>query len=289
MTHFNKEDLRLMLQIRKFENTILELFSKGLIKGTTHTCIGQEYIPVSLKGFINENDFVISNHRGHGHFIATTGEVEGLLCEILGKKGAICGGVGGSQQLYYKNFMTTGIQGEGASIGLGVAWTYKHEKTDNITYVYVGDGTFGRGTIYESLNMASLYKLPYVMIVENNGIAMTTDISDNMAGSIEKRVRSFEVNYLKIDTYNLDEIRNILMDPIAKVRNGEGPLVIEFITSRVAAHSKGDDTRDDKVLNAVVESYWYNVCKNEDESITVIEKSVDLEMDEMIRRVLNKE
>lgn len=263
MNKYTDNDLLLMLKIRYFELTLLDLFSKGLIKGTTHTSLGQEYIPVSLKPFINENDFIISNHRGHGHFIALTGEIEGLLSEITGKEGGICNSIGGSQHLLYKNIMTTGVQGEGVSIALGHAFKFKHEKTKNACFVFIGDGTFGRGSVYESLNMASLYKLPYILIIENNSIAMTTKLAENMAGTIENRIKAFDVDYIKITSSNPDEIRKQIKEPILNAKENSTPLAVEFVTQRVASHSKGDDTREEEEMEFINKNYWYNKLKNE--------------------------
>ena len=263
MNKYKDSDLLLMFKIRYFELCLLDLFSKGLIKGTTHTSLGQEYIPVSLKPFINEKDFIISNHRGHGHFIALTGEIEGLLSEITGKEGGICNSIGGSQHLLYKNIMTTGVQGEGVSIALGHAFKFKHEKTKNACFVFIGDGTFGRGSVYESLNMASLYKLPYILIIENNSIAMTTKLAENMAGTIENRIKAFDVDYIKITSSNPDEIRKQIKEPILNAKENSTPLAVEFVTQRVASHSKGDDTREEEEMEFINKNYWYNKLKNE--------------------------
>lgn len=289
MFNYSDIDLERMITINKFEKTILDLFSKGKIRGTTHTSIGQEYIPVSMREFMLENDFVISNHRGHGHYISLTGDVEGLLCEIMGKEGAVCSCYGGSQQLYAGNFMTLGIQGEGVSIGTGIAWTFKHEKNPNICYVYVGDGTWGRGSMYESLNMASLYKLPLVIITENNGIAMTTPISDNMAGNIENRAHAFDVDYIQVTSQDISEIRSQLADKIKAVREGAKPLVIEFITQRLAAHSKGDDTRTEEEIKLNAEKSWYYRFKKEDpERLRAVEETVDKKMNGILNKVMEK-
>ena len=263
MNRYSDFDLLLMLKIRYFELTLLDLFSKGIIKGTTHTSLGQEYIPVSLRPLVGANDFIISNHRGHGHFIAFEDEIKGLLCEVTGREGAVCKGMGGSQHLLYKNIMTTGIQGEGVSIGLGHAFKFKHEKTKNACFVFIGDGTFGRGSVYESLNMASLYKLPYILIIENNSIAMTTKLSENMAGSIENRIKSFGIDYIKITSDNPDEIERHLKYPILNAKDKSTPLAIEFITQRVSSHSKGDDTREKEEIELINNNYWYNKLKKE--------------------------
>ena len=289
MNNYNDEDILLMLKIRKFEKTLLELFSQGNIFGTTHTCLGQEYIPTALKPFIKDTDFVISNHRGHGHFIAFTGEIEGLLAEIMGKEGAVCNSAGGSQHLFYKNVMTTGVQGEGVSVALGIAWSFKRENNENLSFVFVGDGTFGRGSVYESLNMACLYELPYVMIVENNNIAMTTKSDENMSGSIEDRVKSFGANYIKITSNIPNEIRIQITDSINYVRKNSHPLVIEFVTSRVSSHSKGDDCRAAEELEIINNNYWYNILKKQNnEKFEFLEQKANKEIEDILKKTSAK-
>ncbi len=289
MCSYDLNDLKAMLMIRNFELTVLDLFSIGHIKGTTHTCLGQEYIPVAMKKFISNYDFVISNHRGHGHFLSLFGDVEGLLSEITGREGAVCKGIGGSQHILYRNFMSTGVQGEGIAVGVGISWSFKHAGKDNICFVYVGDGTFGRGTVYESLNLACLMKLPMVIVVENNGIAMTTHQEDNMSGTIEGRVRAFDANYILLESHDVGTIRETLDKPISEVRAGLGPLVVEFKTERVAAHSKGDDTRDKEECERIRNRYWYNIyAKNNPDLLTVCEEEVKSDIKRTLSKVMQK-
>ncbi|WP_346836043.1 thiamine pyrophosphate-dependent dehydrogenase E1 component subunit alpha [Paenibacillus polymyxa] len=289
MCSYDYADLRAMLTIRSFELTVLDLFSKALIRGTTHTCLGQEYVPVAMSNFISDQDFVISNHRGHGHFLSLFNDVEGLLGEIIGREGAVCKGIGGSQHIFHKNFMSTGVQGEGIAVGVGIAWSFMHTSKDHVCFVYIGDGTFGRGAVYESLNLACLMKLPIVIIVENNGIAMTTFQKDNMSGTIEARVKAFGANYILQESHDVGRIRTALEHPVAEVRSGSGPLVVEFITERVAAHSKGDDTRDKAELEAIKKRYWYNVCaKNNPEFLAACEEEIKEKMNRTLFTVMQK-
>ncbi|WP_433423707.1 thiamine pyrophosphate-dependent enzyme [Microtetraspora malaysiensis] len=115
------QDLRSLLLIRHFELALLRLFEQGAVSGTTHTCLGQEYVPVALAPLLLDEDFVFSNHRGHGHFLARHAEPYGLLAEIMGREGALCGGVGGSQHVYHRRFLSTGVQGESLPVATGVA------------------------------------------------------------------------------------------------------------------------------------------------------------------------
>lgn len=283
MFNCTEDDLKLMLLIRNFELTLLENYSKGLIKGTAHTCVGQEYIPVSMKDFIQKDDFVISNHRGHGHYLAMSKDVEGLLCEIMGREGAVCNGIGGSQHVLAANFLSTGVQAEGIAAATGVAWAMKQDKTKNICVSYIGDGTFGRGPVYESLNMASLYKVPLVVVVENNGIALSTLTQTSLAGTIEARCKAFDVQYVKILSQEPGAIKEVVGQLIQEVRDGKGPLVIEFVTQRVASHSKSDDTRTPEQLAQVKGKYWHNKLKAEEEEyVTRLESEVK---DDLARRV----
>ncbi|WP_203457142.1 thiamine pyrophosphate-dependent dehydrogenase E1 component subunit alpha [Paenibacillus tepidiphilus] len=255
------EDLELMLLIREYELTVLELFAEGLIKGTAHTCIGQEYIPVALNPFITDGDYVVSNHRGHGHYLARYQDAEGLLAEVTGRRGAVCGGVGGSQHIHRERFLSTGVQAEGIAVGAGIAWSYKHKKQEQAVFVYIGEGTFGRGCVYEALNFAGLWQLPLIIVVENNGIALSTPQSCAMAGSIEGRVRGFGIDYMRVESRDPGTVRVQVGESILQARKTCKPLVLEFITDRVASHSKGDDTRTAEELAAVQERYWYNRMK----------------------------
>lgn len=286
----HREDLKRMLTIRKFENTLLELFSKGKIRGTCHTCIGQEYIPVSLQPFMKESDYVISNHRGHGHYIARYQDVEGILAEIMGKQGAICNGIGGSQHLHRDRFLTTGVQAEGIAVGTGIAWCMKQEAKKELVFAYVGDGTFGRGCLYESLNFAGIWNLPMVIIVENNGIAISTHSDYSMSGSIEGRAAGFGLDYICIKDTDLDVIRENIGDSIQKVREGGRPLLIEYQTVRVAAHSKSDDTRDESELEKVREAYWYNKLKKLNlSSFEQIETEADNQVNALLENLILRE
>lgn len=290
MESISDEDIKAMLMIRQYELSILDLFSSGHIKGTTHTCIGQEYIPVALNPFIEANDYVISNHRGHGHYLARYGDVEGLLAEVMGKKGAVCKGIGGSQHIHRDRFISTGVQAEGIAVGTGIAWSYKYRQQENIVFVYIGDGTFGRGCVYESLNFAGIWNLPMVIVVENNGIAISTYQKYSMAGSIEGRIQGFDIDYMCVHSKDVNAIRRQIKDAIYQVRRESKPLVIEFMTERVASHSKGDDTRSPEELEKVQMRYWYNQLKSSDaERVEALEKIVCNQMKAIQELVIDRE
>ena len=155
-------------KIRIFEELLLNLYSKGKISGTVHTCVGQEIIGVALSNYLTENDHVVSNHRGHGHYLSRTKNYRGLLAELMGKKTGCSKGVGGSQHTYFKNFLTNGIQGGMVPIAAGVALFNKKKNNQSISVAFIGDGTLGEGIIYETINIASNWNLPLLIIIENN-------------------------------------------------------------------------------------------------------------------------
>lgn len=250
-------DLASMLLIRHFEQRVLELFAAGELAGTTHTCLGQEYIPVALNPLLDRQDIVFSSHRSHGHYLARYPEPSGLLAELMGREGAICGGIGGSQHLFRPGFLTTGVQGESLPVAVGVALDLRRTRSDGLVLVYLGDGTWGEGAVYEALNLASLWQVPLLVAVENNGIAQSTPIWRHMAGTIAGRALSFGIDHIRVDETDPGEIRRLLRQPVTTVRYAPQPLIVEFITARLGPHSKGDDTRDPGELDDLWSKDWY--------------------------------
>ncbi|MEV6986912.1 thiamine pyrophosphate-dependent dehydrogenase E1 component subunit alpha [Sphaerisporangium sp. NPDC051017] len=253
------EDLERLLLIRHFELTLLRLFEQGALNGTTHTCLGQEHIPVAVSALLREEDFVFSNHRGHGHFLARYAEPHGLLAEIMGREGALCGGVGGSQHVYHERFLSTGVQGESLPVAVGVALRLKRTGPGALACVYIGDGTFGEGAVYEALNMAQLWRVPLLVVVENNGIAQSTPTSAQMSGTIAARAEAFGVRHHRIATIDIADIRDEMGPLVAAVRQTSSPLVAEFVTRRIGPHSKGDDTRPEQERLQAELTGWHRV------------------------------
>ena len=250
-------DLELLLLIRHFEQSLLELFAQGLINGTTHTCLGQEYIPVALGPLLADGDMLFGNHRSHGHYLARFRDPEGLLAEIMGREGAVCGGVGGSQHIYRPGYLSTGVQGAGLPVAAGVALHLKHISRQALALAYIGDGTWGEGAVYETLNIAQLWGLPLVVAVEHNQIALSTPSEQGLAGTVEGRARAFGVDFVRTEARDINQIRAQVAGPIARVRQRRGPLVIEFVTERLGPHSKGDDTRPPEELARLRAQDWY--------------------------------
>ena len=240
----NQEIYRKMLRIRRFEETVLDSYSSGVFFGTTHTYIGQEANAVGVLACIEEGDVVVSNHRGHGHFIAYDGPMHALAAELMGRTTGVVGGRGGSQHVMWKDFYANGILGGTIPLAVGMAYAEKARRTGQIVFSFLGDGTLGEGVVYESLNMASLWDLPVLFILENNRYAQSTPISLNLAGDISDRFEAFGITTEEADTVDVLEILALAKTAAASVRDGNRPHTLVLHTYRFAPHSKGDDERD---------------------------------------------
>jgi acetoin:2,6-dichlorophenolindophenol oxidoreductase subunit alpha len=234
-----------MYFIRRFEESLLELFSQGKLVGTTHTYIGQEANGVGIIDHLDpERDVVFSNHRCHGHYLAFTDDANGLLCEVMGKADGVCGGKGGSQHLCKGNFYSNGVLGSIVPVATGIALAEKRKGTGAVSTVFLGDGTLGEGVTYESLNMASLWKLPVLFVVENNHYAQSTPVELELAGSIRARASAFGIETDELDTTDVEEIHAVAGRAITRIRDTGEPFFFVLDTYRFSPHSKGDDNRD---------------------------------------------
>jgi len=240
-----------MLRIRMIEEKLLEMVSEGIVFGTTHTSIGQEAISVGLSSHISENDFMFSNHRCHGHYLSYGGPLDPFLGEIMGKEQGLCGGRGGSQHLRYKRFFSNGIQGGILPNAVGLAFYQKNTSSENknITICFIGDGTLGQGLVYESMNLASIFNLPILFIIENNQYAMSTNMRDTISGKIIDRPRSFGIESNEVSSNDVNVIDGIFKIAVDFVRNRRKPYCQIINTYRLAAHSKGDDTRESSEID----------------------------------------
>src|SRR5215467_9940080 len=191
---------RRMRFIRRFEECLLELFERGLLNGTTHACIGQEADAVAIVEHLDDDDHVFSNHRCHGHFLARTGDALGLMAEIMGKPEGVCGGIGGSQHLCAPGFMSNGVQGGIVPNAAGIALAKQLGGDAGLSVVFIGDGTLGEGATYETLNLAALWRLPLVVVLEDNEWAQSTPSRENLAGSISSRFSAFGMSVYEIDS-----------------------------------------------------------------------------------------
>ncbi len=223
---------------------MLDEFSTGRLVGTTHAYIGQEADAAGIFTEIEAEDVIFSNHRCHGHFLAYGGDPYRLAAELMGKATGLVGGRGGSQHIHWRNFYSNGIQGGIVPVATGMAFAEKAMKSGNLVLVFLGDGTLGEGALYESLNIASLWSLPILYVVENNRYAQTTPVSLAVAGSIPARFAAFGMETWERDTSDVLEIQMAARTAIGHVRGTGRPAGLVLNTYRFAAHSKGDDVRD---------------------------------------------
>jgi 2-oxoisovalerate dehydrogenase E1 component len=237
--------------IRTVKSAILKMFSLGQVQGTTHTCTGQELCQMAVvRAMTHRDDHVFSNHRNHGNFLTFCGDVEGLLAEIAGREGGVCGGYGGSQHLLAGHFHSNGVQGGMTAIGVGTALSLKRGGADGIVAVIVGDGTLGEGLLYESLNLAGVWSAPILFVVENNRIAQTTPQSMTLSGDIASRGAAFGLETFHVsdrDPDFFDRVDSI----VAQVRAERRPGFLVIDTFRLGPHSKGDDLRDEAEIEAI--------------------------------------
>jgi len=235
------------LLARFVDERLLELFAAGQLQGTVHTCIGQEMSGL-ISEFLRPTDTIFSNHRCHGHFLWRTGDVGGLIAELMGKGTGVCGGLGGSQHLYKNGFFSNGIQGGIAPVAAGLALAHKLRGDGDISVVYLGDGTLGEGVVYETFNLASKWDLPLLFVLEDNKYAQSTAQEETLAGDICSRPAAFGIETIRADTWNWEGLYAIAGAVVEQVRRDSRPRFLYIETYRLKAHSKGDDTRSRETI-----------------------------------------
>lgn len=242
-----------MQLIRRTEQTFFDLYSRGLMAGTVHTSIGQEACAVGVVNALDRTrDVIFSSHRAHGHFLAYCDDVEGLVAELLGRRSGVVGGVGGTQHLHKHNLYTNGVQGGIVPNAVGAAFAEQHKQSGAIVVVFVGDGTLGQGVVYESMNVAALWSLPLLFVLEDNQYAQSTHRRDEHAGSLAQRAQPFGIECCEIEADDVFIVHEAAQRAVAYVRSQNRPYFLTLHTYRLAPHSKGDDTRSAEEL----QRYW---------------------------------
>ena len=283
----NHKILKDALRIRKVEEKFLELFSLGKLNGTVHTCVGQEFSAMAFAGQLKKKDFVFSNHRCHGHYLAFTGDTRGLLAELLGKASGTCGGIGSSQHLCLDNFFSNGIQGGIVPVAAGYALGNKLKQNGAIGIVFIGDGTLGEGALYETMNIISKWEIPLLIVCENNFYAQSTPQSVNLAGDIQARAQAFGIKTNHGNTWDPESLMQSAKKAIDYVRENTRPFFFQVDTYRLNAHSKGDDDRDPADVARHSERDFLNIFKNESpDYFQRYGEMIDTEINTLVEEIL---
>lgn len=236
-----------MLLIRRFEEKSGQLYGMGLIAGFCHLYIGQEAVVVGVQSALIEGDQVITGYRDHGHMLACGMSADGVMAELTGREGGYSRGKGGSMHMFSKEknfFGGHGIVGAQVPIGTGLAFANKYKNNGNISVAYFGDGAANQGQVYEAFNMASLWKLPVLYIIENNQYAMGTAVARASAEvELHKRGISFEIQGEEVDGMDVVAVREAALKAIEHVRGGKGPYILEMKTYRYRGHSMSDPAK----------------------------------------------
>ena len=233
-----------MVRIRRFEERSLRAYQQGHIGGFLHLYIGQEAVAVGAVSVMSENDHVITAYRDHGHALAVGMNMDECMAELFGKKTGCSKGKGGSMHFFApdKNFWGGhGIVGGQTPLGLGMAYALKYQKVKGACLCFMGDGATNQGAFYESLNLASLWDLPIIYIIENNGYSMGTSESRHSAGEpLARRADAFDIDWSVSDGHDLYEVRQTINDALVKAHTTSKPSVLEIVTYRYRGHSVAD-------------------------------------------------
>jgi len=243
----SREDLleayRQMCTIREFEETVHNEFAAGSIPGFVHLYAGEEASAVGFCMHLGDQDRIASTHRGHGHCIAKGCDVGGMMAEIFGRKDGLCGGKGGSMHIadLAKGMMgANGIVGGGPPLICGAALSAKTLKTGGVAIAFVGDGGANQGTTLESINLAKVWNLPAIFVIEDNGYAESTASSWSCAGDIVKRGEAYGLPSRRIDGHDFFEVWEAAREAIERARAGEGPSLLHCRLGRYFGHFEGD-------------------------------------------------
>jgi pyruvate dehydrogenase E1 component alpha subunit len=247
----NKDELvgyyRDMLLIRRFEEKAGQLYGMGQIAGFCHLYIGQEAVITGVRAVMKEGDQIVTGYRQHGHALAMEMTPNSIMAELTGREGGCSRGKGGSMHMFdfeKKFFGGHGIVGAQVPIGAGLGFANKYLDNGSVSLAFFGDGASNQGQVYETFNMAKLWNLPVVFIIENNQYAMGTSVERSSAETeLYKRGISFEIEGVQVDGMNVLEVRDAAERAIKHARDGKGPMILEMKTYRYRGHSMSDPAK----------------------------------------------
>lgn len=233
-----------MVKIRLFEDRIVDLYARGLVPGLAHLYIGEEACAAGVCAVLRESDYITSTHRGHGHVIAKGAELKPMMAELFGKRAGYCKGKGGSMHIADMNIGilgANGIAGGGIPIAVGAGFSIKFRGTDQVSVCFFGDDSSNNGTFHESLNLASLHKLPVVFVCENNGYGISVSQAKHQPiKDIAVRAASYDMPGIVVDGNDAIGVYDAAGDAVKRCRAGGGPTLVECKTYRWRGHHEGD-------------------------------------------------
>ena len=232
-----------MSRIRHVETALTRLFANSEVPGFIHLSIGQEAVAAGVASALLPQDSLATTHRGHGHVLARGMDVNGFMKEIMGREGGLCKGRGGSMHvadLSLGILGANGIVGAGIPIALGSAMAHQIRQTGGVAVAFFGDGAMAEGVLHETLNMASLWKCPLLLVCENNGWSEFSPTERQFAAKLEKLAQAFNVSYARVDGNNVQAVAQAAQAATQQLRAGQGPFVLECMTTRVRGHFEGD-------------------------------------------------
>jgi len=238
---------RKMLLIRRFEEKAGQLYGMGLIGGFCHLYIGQEAVVVGAHAHAQPQDSVITSYRDHGHMLVCGLDPRGVMAELTGRADGLSGGKGGSMHMFSREkkfYGGHGIVGGQVPLGTGLAFAHKYNKDNGVCFTYFGDGSVNQGQVYESFNMAQLWSLPVLYIIENNKYGMGTAIHRSSSTTeLYQRGSAHGIKGLQVDGMDVLAVREATATALAHVRGGKGPYILEMLTYRYRGHSMSDPAK----------------------------------------------
>nr|WP_312094069.1 thiamine pyrophosphate-dependent enzyme [Aminipila sp.] len=304
MKDYDKEQLlnfyETMFKMRRFEEETFEFYKKGLMAGLAHLYLGEEAVATGVCAALNEDDYVGSTHRGHGHLVARDADIALMMAEILGKKTGYSHGKGGSMHIMAMDkgiLGANGIVGGEIPIATGAAYTALYKKNGKVAVSFMGDSATNEGTFHESINMAAAWKLPCVYVIENNLYGISVDIRDvTNTPDLAVRAKAYDIPGIVVDGMDVIAVYEAAKEAVERARNGEGPSIIECKTYRWQGHHVGDPAAYRKRRSETEKEDWMARCpvtnlraeiiktkKAREEEIIALEERIETEVQTAVK------
>ena len=301
---YSKEQLmafyETMFKMRRFEEETFEFYKKGMMAGLAHLYMGEEAVATGVCAALNEQDYIGSTHRGHGHLVARGADIDRMMAEILGKKTGYSNGKGGSMHIMAMDkgiLGANGIVGGEIPIATGAAYTIKYKGTDQVAVSFMGDSATNEGTFHESINMAAAWNLPCVYVIENNLYGISVDIRDvTNTPDLAVRAKAYDIPGVVVDGMDVTAVDEAAVKAVERARKGEGPTIIECKTYRWQGHHVGDPALYRQRRSETEKEDWMARCpvatlrkemiaasKAEEAEIAALEEKIEAEIQEAVK------